>query len=599
MLNFIKDKIKIYYRRASIKYIISISFTIVAVVGMIVVGGALYLRFSNSTEEVVSKNNQTIIDQVNLNLDSYLRNMMKISDTIYYRAIKKIDMSVENIEKEMDIIYEANKDNLISITLFSEYGEIIDSYPLQQLKKNIEARNNDWFQNAKNRKENLHFSTPHVQNLFYDPNYKYTWVVSLSRAVEITNNGKTSSGVLLVDMNFSGIEQICKNVEVSKNGYVYLIDRDGEIIYHPRQQLIYSNLINENNKEAAKFEDGNHIEKFEGSKRLVTIKTVGYTGWKLVAISPMSDVTAGYYELRVFAVFIMIFAIFILISINMFVSSRIANPIKELEKSVKEFENGVVNLNITENDGSYEVQHLAKAIKSMVNQMNILMKNIMIEQELKRKSELNALQAQINPHFLYNTLDSIIWMIENEKYDGAIVMVTALARFFRISLSKGKNVITVKDELEHARYYLTIQNIRYKNKFSYSIESDESTLSLTSIKLIVQPLIENAIYHGMEYMSGDGDIVVKSYKKDNDLYIDIIDNGLGMPQEVADKLLTEKVNNALKKGSGIGLRNVHERIKLYFGDKYGLEVYSEPDEGTTIRVHMPAIEFNSIKEEKE
>lgn len=595
MLNFIKDKLNEYYKEASIKYIISISFTVVAVVGMIVVGGALYLRFSNSTEEVVSKNNQTIIDQVNLNLDSYLRNMMKISDTIYYRAIKKIDMSVENIEKEMDLIYEANKDNLISITLFSEYGEVIDSYPLQQLKKNIEARNNDWFQNAKNKKENLHFSTPHVQNLFYDPNYKYTWVVSLSRAVEITNNGKTSSGVLLVDMNFSGIEQICKNVEVSKNGYVYLIDRDGEIIYHPRQQLIYSNLITENNKEAAKFEDGNHIEKFDGSKRLVTVKTVGYTGWKLVAISPMSDVTAGYYEFRVFAIFIMIFAIFILISINMFVSSRIANPIKELEKSVKEFENGVVNLNITEN-GSYEVQHLAKAIKSMVNQMNILMKNIMIEQESKRKSELNALQAQINPHFLYNTLDSIIWMIENEKYDGSIVMVSALARFFRISLSKGKNVITVKDELEHARNYLTIQNIRYKNKFSYSIESDENTLNLISIKLIVQPLIENAIYHGMEYMSGDGDIVVKSYKKEKDLYIDIIDNGLGMPQEIADKLLTEKVNNGHKKGSGIGLRNVHERIKLYFGEEYGLEVYSEPDEGTTIRIHMPAVEFNIAKE---
>lgn len=597
MLSFIKDRLKGYYKNASIKYIISISFTIIAVAGMIVVGGALYLRFSNSTEEMVSKNDQTIIEQVNLNLDSYLRNMMKISDTIYFRAIKKTDMSVENIEKEMDLIYEANKDNLISITLFSEYGEIIDSYPLQELKSNIDPRVNDWFQNAKNRKENLHFSTPHVQNLFYDPNYKYTWVVSLSRAVEITKSGKTSSGVLLVDMNFSGIEQICKNVEVSKNGYVYLIDRDGEIIYHPRQQLIYSNLITENNKEAAKYEDGNYIENFEGNKRLVTVKTVGYTGWKLVAISPMSDVTAGYHEFRTFAFFIMIFAIFTLISINMFLSSRIANPIKDLEKAVKEFENGVVNLNISES-GSYEIQHLTKAIKAMVNQMNSLMKNIMIEQESKRKSELNALQAQINPHFLYNTLDSIIWMIENENYDGAIVMVTALARFFRISLSKGKNVITVKDELEHARNYLTIQNIRYKNKFSYSIEADEDTLSLTSIKLIVQPLIENAIYHGMEYMSGDGDILVKSYKKGEELYIDIIDNGLGMPQEVADKLLTEKVNNVQRKGSGIGLKNVHERINLYFGKDYGLEIYSEPDEGTTIRIHMPSIEFNSIKEEK-
>ena len=597
MLNFIKDKLKEYYRKASIQYIISVSFTIVAVVGMILVGGSLYLRFSNSTEEMVSKNNQTIIEQVNLNLDSYLRNMMKISDTIYYRAIKKTDMSVENIEKEMDLIYEANKDNLISITLFSEYGEIVNSYPLQQLKSNIDPRVNEWFQNAKNRKENLHFSTPHVQNLFYDPNYKYTWVVSLSRAVEITESGKTSSGVLLVDMNFSGIEQICKNVEVSKNGYVYLIDRDGEIIYHPRQQLIYSNLINENNYEVAEFEDGNHVESFEGNKRLVTVKTVGYTGWKLVAISPMSDITSGYSEFRVFAIFIMIFSIFILISINMFVSSKIANPIKDLEVAVKEFENGVENLNITEN-GSYEMQHLAKAIKSMVNQMNVLMKNIVIEQESKRKSELNALQAQINPHFLYNTLDSIIWMIENENYDGAIIMVTALARFFRISLSKGKNVITVKDELEHAKNYLTIQSIRYKNKFSYSIEADEDTLNLTSIKLIIQPLIENAIYHGMEYMSGEGDILIKSYIKDKDLYIDIIDNGLGMPQEVADKLLIEKVNNVQKKGSGIGLKNVHERIKLYFGNEYGLEIYSEPDEGTTIRIHMPSIEFNSIKEEK-
>lgn len=597
MWKLIKDKLSLYYKKASIQYIISISFTIVAVIGMIVVGGALYIRFSNSTEEMTSKNNESIIEQVNLNLDSYLRNMMKISDTIYYRAIKKADMSIENIDREMDLIYEANKDYLISITLFSEYGEIIESYPLEQLKANIDPRENDWFKNARNKKENLHFSTPHVQNLFYDPNYKYTWVVSLSRAVEITKSGNTSSGVLLVDMNFSGIEQICKNVELSKNGYVYLIDRDGEIIYHPRQQLIYSNLISENNYEAAKYEDGNHIENFEGNKRLVTVKTVGYTGWKLVAISPMSDITADYNEFRVFAIFIMLFAIFTLISINMFVSSRIANPIRALEKSVKELEDGVGKLNIPEK-GSYEIQHLGKAIKSMVKQMNHLMDNIMKEQESKRKSELNALQAQINPHFLYNTLDSIIWMIENENYDGSIIMVTALARFFRISLSKGKNVITVKDELEHARNYLTIQNIRYKNKFTYNIEAEEDTLNLTSIKLIIQPLIENAIYHGMEYMSGEGDILVKSYKKEEDLYIDIIDNGLGMPQEVADRLLIDNINNNQKKGSGIGLRNVHERIKLYFGDKYGLEVYSEPDEGTTIRIHMPSIEFNSIKEDK-
>ena len=139
---------------------------------MIVVGGALYLRFSNLTEEMVSKNNEAILEQVNLNLDSYLRKMMKISDTIYYRGIKKKDLSSENINKEMDILYEANKDFLISISLFSEHGEIIASYPVQELKENIDPRGNDWFQNALEKSENLHFSTPHVQNLFYDPNYK-------------------------------------------------------------------------------------------------------------------------------------------------------------------------------------------------------------------------------------------------------------------------------------------------------------------------------------------------------------------------------------------------------------------------------------------
>lgn len=596
MISFVKDKMINYYKKSSIQYIISISFTIVAVIGMVVVGGAFYLRFTNLTEDIISKNNQSILEQVNLNLDSYLRNMMKISDTIYYKVIKKTDLYNESIDKEMGLIYEANKDYLISISLFSDYGETISAYPIRELKNNIDPRKNDWFESALNKRENLHFSTPHVQNLFFDPSYKYTWVVSLSRAVDLTENGEVKGGVLLVDMNFSWIEQICENVDVGKNGYVYIVDREGELVYHPRQQLIYSDLIKENNYEASKYEDGNHVEKFEGVKRLATVKTVGYTGWRIIAISPMSDITADYYEINIFVVFIMFFATFILISINIFVSSRIANPIRELEKAVNEFENGIVNLNIPEN-GSYEVKHLAKAIKSMVKQMNILMENILNEQEQKRKSELNALQAQINPHFLYNTLDSIIWMIENENYNGSIIMVTALARFFRLSLSKGKNLITVKDELEHAKNYLTIQNIRYKKKFDYEIKTEEETLNLTSIKLIVQPLIENAIYHGMEYMYGDGEILIKSYLKGGDLYIDIIDNGLGMPQEIADKLLINE-NNIKKKGSGIGLRNVHERIKLYFGENYGLEIYSEPDEGTTIRIHMPSIEYSAIKEGK-
>ncbi len=599
MLDFIKSKLKkeiSLCKDASIKYIISISFTIIAVFGMIVVGGSLYLRSIRSAEYMVSENTNSMLNQLNLNLDSYLRNMRKVSDVTYYSIIKKIDFETDNINKELNLIYEANRDSLISISLFSEDGEVIAASPVAQLKKTVDPKSSEWFTKALNRRENLHFSTPHVQNLFVDPNYKYRWVVSLSRAVELTNNGKITHGVLLVDMNFSGIEQICKNINIGKTGYVYLIDGEGEIIYHPRQQLIYSNLIEESNREAARLEDGNHTEIFGGKKRMVTVKTVGYTGWKLVGITPVADITSDYHQMSIFAVCIMFFAIFTLVLINMFVSSRIANPIKALEKSVRKLENGENDVEISIS-GSYEIQHLGKAIKSLVNQMHSLMDNIVIEQESKRKSELNSLQAQINPHFLYNTLDSIVWMIENENYDGAIIMVTALARLFRISLSKGKNIITVRDELEHAKNYLTIQNIRYKNKFTYEIKAEESILECGIIKLIVQPLIENAIYHGMEFMNGDGEILVKAYKQE-DLYIDIIDNGLGMPQEVADDLLTNE-GKSKGSGSGIGLKNVNERIQLYFGTDYGLEIYSEPDEGTTIRIHMPCVDFYEIRKKEE
>ena len=231
------------YKNKSIQYIISISFTIIAVIGMITLGEILYIRFVRLNEEIISKNNKAIVNQVNLNLDSYLRNIMKISDAMYYNVIKKVDFSKDSIDNELNLLYETNKDFLVSITLFSKYGEIVAGYPFKELKESIEPRDNAWFINAVNKKENLHFSTPHVQNLFVDPSYRYRWVVSLSRAVELTYNGETSQGILLVDMNFSGIEQIFKNIDISKSGYVYLVDSKGEIIYHPRQQLIYSNLI--------------------------------------------------------------------------------------------------------------------------------------------------------------------------------------------------------------------------------------------------------------------------------------------------------------------------------------------------------------------
>ena len=593
MLKLINSKINNVlkrYENTSIQSIISTTFTIICIIGMLGVGGAIYVCFINSTEEIVYENNMFIAEQVNSSLESYLRNMMRISNGTYYSILKKNNFSESNVNNKLDLLYETNNDLLLSICVFTEDGKVVSSSPVGQVKDLVNPAESDWFLKARKRSENLHFSTPHVQNLFIDHDNQYRWVVSLSRAVDITYDGQIVSGVLLVDMNFSGIEQIFRNIDVGKNGYIYLINNDGEIIYHPKQQLIYSNLLEENNIVASTYDDGSIKEIFKGEDRLITVKTVGYTGWKVVCVTPIKDITSDYRRVGIIVIFILLLSIFIFSYLNMIVSVRITNPIVELEKSVKQLENGDNNVDISIK-GSYEIQHLGKAIKSMIKQMHVLMENIIQQQEAKRKSELNALQAQINPHFLYNTLDSIIWMIENENYDGSIIMVTALARLFRISLSKGKNIISVRNEIEHVRNYLTIQNIRYKNKFTYEIQDDENTLDLCCIKLIIQPLVENAIYHSMEFMDGDGEIIIKLYINDDNLFIEVIDNGLGMTEDEAMNLLKKERKNK-SKGSGIGIKNVNDRIKIYFGEKYGVSIYSEPDEGTMIRINMPCIRYD-------
>jgi two-component system sensor histidine kinase YesM len=445
---------------------------------------------------------------------------------------------------------------------------------------------------AMERIENLHFSTPHVENLFADPDYRYRWVVSLSRQVELTRNGVIEGGVLLVDMNFSGIEQLCKNVTLSNDqGYLYLMDGAGEIIYHPRQQLIYAGLLEENNLAAAAYSDGSHSETFQGQRRQVTVKTVGYTGWKLVGVVPVEELRDNYSRLPLFFLFIVCFTILLLVFVNLRLAAWITAPMKKLDRAVKELEAGETRVDF-DAGGPYEVDHLSRSIQSMVSTMRHLMDDIIQQEEEKRRSELDVLQSQINPHFLYNTLDSVVWMTENGRTEDAVVMLTALARFFRISLSRGSNIIPISDELEHARHYLTIQKMRFKNKFSADITVEDGVETLYTIKLIIQPILENAIYHGMAYADGDGEIRVRAFREGGDVIIQVTDNGPGMPEEVVERLLSPGARRAApsEKGSGIGFRNVHQRIRLTFGEPYGLTILSEPDDGTTVRIRLPALD---------
>ena len=595
-----KPKKSDFFQRISIRDTIFIYFTVSALVMFLLIGVSVYGRLTGQLSATMQKENQALINQVNLSLDAYLRTVMKLSDSLYYGVIKNVDLlrKGETVNSEITLLYDNNKDSVSNIALLSGDGELLLAVPAARLKNDMDVTGQEWFKDALEHPENLHFSMPHVQYIFDNGENQYRWVITLSRAVEITKGTSTAQGVLLIDMSYASLQYMLDNTPLGNQGYLYLMSGDGELIYHPQMQLIDAGLKEENTQAASAYGDGNYQETWQGKDRDVIVKTVGYTGWKIIGVSPEHGFTLNEVKTRLFLVFVVAFFLFLLAVINAYISSKITAPIQELEKSVNALEEGELDTQVY-TGGSYEIQHLGRSIGGLARRIQALMNDIVAEHESKRKSEFDTLQSQINPHFLYNTLDIIVWMIENEQKQEAVKVVTALARFFRISLSKGRSIIPVRDELEHVRNYLTIQQKRFKNKFIYQIEAQEEVLSLASLKLMLQPLVENAIYHGMEFMDGDGEITVKVERNEDRLCFTIADNGLGMTKEQVEGLLTGETRSASKKGSGIGVKNVNERIRLYFGEDYGLEIFSEPDEGTAIQICLPAVPYEELSEKEQ
>ena len=570
---------------------IMVTFSVISISIMLIIGIVLYVRFSNSSRQETIQSTRRLMEQTSETLEDYLVSMRRISDTAYYYLIKENDFSsqAEDIQSRLNLLYEANNDNLQSIVVYNGYGSLLAAEPVATQKENLNVAEQDWYVQAMDEVENMHFSTPHIQNLFDDNTYRYYWVISLSRAIEITNGGTSELGVLLVDMDYSVISRMLDQINATDNGqYYYLCDSSGEIIYHPRRIQISDGIIGENSQTAAGYKDGVYDETFEGERRNVVVNTISYTGWKLVGVIPHSAFTYGMINMRYFIVLLMLLMAMMLVVVNRIVSVGISRPVLRLNDSVKEYEAGEKpEIYI---GGPQEIRHLGHSIQKSYEQIESLMKKIVLEQNERRKSELDALQSQINPHFLYNTLESITWMVEGERNDEAVFMISQLARLFRISLSKGRTIISIRDEIQHAQSYMNIQKIRYKNTFSVSFDVAPDICSCSTVKLILQPILENAINYGVSGMDDTGEIRVEGKREGDDILLSVTDNGIGMSEEEASLVLTDN-SRVHKHGSGVGLVNVNRRIQIYFGNEYGLNIQSEPDEGTTVTIRIPAVPY--------
>lgn len=584
MFRKMRGKVMDLFLKQSMRNILYVILVQMSVTIAIFIGIFAINIYQRDMDRMIEQDNQKLADQMNISMSEDIHRLIQLSDTLYYDVIKSDSSFVAQMFQAM---YDSQKDRIESIALFRRDGRLLHITPALTLSSYADIEKEEWFTAAFERSENIHFSRPTVYDYFEQAN-DFCWVIPMSRYVQMNEGSGVTDGVLLINIKYSAFSEIFGNSSLDSNRYSFLMDSSGRLIYHPKHAQINAGFREYPSEELASYSDGSYEMKMDGEDVLCCVETVGYTGWKLVSVSSREKVNLVGLKYRLFVVSIILLVVLVSMAVSSYLSRVLTNPIKNLETDVKKISEGDLNIKI-HSSGSFEIYHLGNSIQKMAVKIGNLMKEIIREQEEKRKSELDSLQAQITPHFLYNTLESIVWMIEENRREEASEMVTSLARLLRISISKGKTIITLEEELEHVENYLAIQSMRFKNQFTYEIQMQKGIGCLKTIKLIVQPIVENAIYHGMNGMYGDGEIIIRAYKEGDDLYISVQDNGMGMRPEQAEALLDYTKEVKTSNGNGLGVRNVHERIQLYFGKQYGMVINSVVDEGTEVLLHLPAV----------
>ena len=548
-------------------------------------------RFTiTSVRNATLENNRSLVGELTTGIDAYIESMDRISGNIIsnpgtqeFLAAKEPSGELRMKIQDRFAAYIEARGDVSGIVLFRGDGDAVNDDGTDPAVFS-DYTNSHWYRNALEARGDTVLSTAYVQNLVPG---RYSWVVSLSTLV--TDPGDDPAlGVLLVDLKFNRISELCETLVIGEKGYNFIIDSSGDYVFHPSQQLVFSELKEEPLDDLLPLlvEDRPLLRK-EGRNYLIAPS--GRTGWYVVSVSFDSDLLTGWPYVQLMNALVGLVLFMIVGLVTNFITRGVTRPLRQLQDVMKSVETGEFRL-AGELEGTDEIRELAREYDLMVGRISELMEENIHEQELKRKSDLKALQAQINPHFLYNTLDSIIWMGEMDRSGEVVKMTSALSRLFRISISRGKELIPLRDELEHVRSYLTIQEMRYKNKFRYLIDIPEELMNHTVLKITLQPLVENAIYHGIRSVDYEGLIEISGYDEDEDMILTVRDNGRGIDPAKLARLLQDDFVDEVDgpRNEGTGVRNVHERIRLYFGETYGLSYQASDNGGTLITIRLPA-----------
>ncbi|WP_245754895.1 sensor histidine kinase [Pelosinus propionicus] len=396
------------------------------------------------------------------------------------------------------------------------------------------------------------------------------------------------NGLILFSLRYDFFEKVFSSSLLSKSGYLMLVSNDGMMTFKKinNEYQINSEVIKQLQQRKEK-EGKLEFKSSQGKNMVLIYDTLPTNQWKLVAVFTQDEVLDRAKYIKYITLSLIILLIVVAVVLTNILAIFITRPISALADNMKHIQGENIDF-VSDIHPLNEIGILNQGVKDLVERVKVLLDQIKMEQETKRQLEFSVMQTQIHPHFLYNTLYSIKGLCDMELNEDASAMITALANFFRISISCGKEIISIEEELSHIRNYLFIQEMRYGDTFSYEINVSDDILSYSIVKLTLQPLVENAIYHGVKQKRGIGWIGVNGYRKDGFLYFEVQDNGLGMNSERLEEVYKclENRNFSLGKG-GLGVRSVHERLQLHYGKEAGLKIASELNEGTIIKIIIP------------
>ena len=585
-------------RFKSVRNAMLFSFCLIVVLTL-----AIFLLFSMSyTERTVISNSREytmqLVEQVNGDIDSYISYMENISQLVtenedLQKFLQGDDEAGGRLQAQFATIMGSRED-IYGIAVFCRDGRYILNAGEDPVNPYAELEKMEWYRDTMENPGEAVISSSHVQNIVAG---RYRWVITVSKALTDPETGETA-GVFFVDLNYSSIKSLCENIDLGTRGYLFIVDGTGRIIYHPKQQLLYSGMKSEEISKVIESGTGSFLTGGE-SRQLYSICRSEKTGWSVAGVSSVSEFirNRGEIQLAYIAIAALLLAVALLLAL--WLSGEITRPVKDLERSMKEVQQGNFQAGIRKPEGNDEIASLGRSFAIMTEKIGQLMEENVQEQRAKRKNELRVLQAQINPHFLYNTLDSIIWMAESKKTEEVVEMTSSLAKLLRQSISNEDEIVTIAREIEYTKNYLAIQKMRYRDQLEYRIDVDDEILNQPIVKLVIQPLVENAIYHGIKYVEGKGMLLILGSMRNGRVVLSIQDNGPGMDEKTLAHILEKPAPDAKKprKSARVGVYNVHNRLQLYYGKEYGLSYESAPGQGTCVYVAVPARREGGAHEE--